>query len=187
MAAQYVKVHVQKAMWPRSEVKVHVQKAMWPRSEVKVHVQKAIWPRGGRGGHFLPHRAGELYRNWPNGRRVATLTWRLSADLRIVLHGRICVLSNRDKGRACERSRQPDPGRSQLRPERRRRGKHQARGRRGRKQAAGRQASRSKQKQQASSRQQCEQVGSRQAEAAAGRQKQASSSRRATSKQQVGS
>ena len=52
---------------------------------------------------------GPGYRNWPNGRRVATSTSRLTAYLRIVLHGRIRVISNRGKGESPQ-PRQPDPG-----------------------------------------------------------------------------
>ena len=47
---------------------------------------------------FFDAQYGGPYRNWPNGRRVATSTSRLTAHLRIVLHGRIRVISNRGKG-----------------------------------------------------------------------------------------
>ena len=96
------------------------------RNTIKMHTFYTADAKGWKRKPFFAAQGGGTYRNWPNGRRVATSTWRLSTYLRIVLHGRIWVLSNRDKGRASEWSRQPDPGRSQIRPERRRRGKHQA-------------------------------------------------------------
>ena len=57
------------------------------------------------------------YRNWPNGRRVATSTSRLTAYLRIVLHGRIRVISNRGKGESPPAGPPARP-RGQRRPER---------------------------------------------------------------------
>ena len=88
------------------------------RNTIKMHTFYTADAKGWKRRPFFAAQGGDPYRNWPNGRRVATSTWRLSAYLRIVLHGRIRVISNRGKGRASERSRQPDPGRSQMRPER---------------------------------------------------------------------
>ena len=60
------------------------------------------------------------YRNWPNGRRVATSTSRLTAYLRIVLHDRIKVISNRGKGES-------PPAEPPARPRGRQRGPEKAR------------------------------------------------------------
>ena len=83
----------------------------------------------------------DTYRNWPNGRRVATSTWRLPAYLRLLLHPRIRVISNRGQGEspaepparprgeaevAREAAAREAPGRSRSKPEQEAASKQQA-------------------------------------------------------------
>ena len=98
---------------------------------------------------FFDAQYGGPYRNWPNGRRVATSTSRLTAYLRIVLHGRIRVISNRGKGesppappaRPSGRQRRPEEAREAEEAKEAREADRQAEA------AAGRQAEASKQQQ----------------------------------------